>query len=153
MNPVLLPLSLLVLLCVLKLGDDLTFVASGIVMIRVLLGLLLGPLLARVAAEHGLLLVVVVVLVLVKMLLGHDGCLFWTLVANQLIDYKEIFVRRTFQLLRVSCTESIRATVCFPASLLSFPTRVFEIKPSLGCHWSAGERNPNPGFLLVGARQ
>ena len=43
--------------------------------VGVLLGLLLGPLLSRVAGEHGLVLIVVVVLILVEVRLGHgDRC-------------------------------------------------------------------------------
>ena len=51
--------------------DDLTFVASGVVMIGVFGGLLLGPLLARVATVHGLVLVEVVVFVLIKVGFRH----------------------------------------------------------------------------------
>jgi hypothetical protein len=65
----------LICLCVLQLGDDLSLVAARVVAVRVQLGLLLGALLARVAAEHGLVLVVGVVhvLVLVKVGFGHFG--------------------------------------------------------------------------------
>ena len=56
---------------VLELGDDLSLVTSRVVVVSVHLSLLLGPLLAGFAAEHGLVLIEVEVLVLVEVLLGH----------------------------------------------------------------------------------
>ena len=60
-----------ILLGVHELGDDLPFVTSRVVMIGVFGGLLLGPLLARVATVHGLVLVEVVVFVLIKVGFRH----------------------------------------------------------------------------------
>ena len=53
---------------VLELGDDLSLETAWVVVVGVHLGLLLGPLLAGLAAEHGHVLIGVVVLVLVQ---GH----------------------------------------------------------------------------------
>ena len=53
--------------------DDLTFVASGVMMIGVLSGLFLGPLFSGMARENGLVLVEVVVFVLIKVAFGHVG--------------------------------------------------------------------------------
>ena len=53
--------------------DDLTFVASGVVMIGVLSSLFFGPLFSGMARENGLVLVEVVVFVLIKVAFGHVG--------------------------------------------------------------------------------
>jgi len=58
---------------VLELLQDLPLVTTRVVVVGVLLGLLLGALLAGMARVHGLFLVEVVVLVLVKVVLGHGG--------------------------------------------------------------------------------
>ena len=71
-----------VLLSVHQFGDDFSFVASRVVVIGVLRSLLLGPLLARMAAEHGLILVIVVMLILVEMLLRHFPWLDFTNLKN-----------------------------------------------------------------------
>ncbi len=66
--------GLSLLLRVLEFGEDLPLVSSGIVVIGVLLRFFLGALLAGAAAEHGLVLVKVVMFVLVEVRLGHgDG--------------------------------------------------------------------------------
>merc|ERR1712026_372749 len=62
---------LLVLLGVHQLGGNLPLVSGGVVLVGVLSHFQLGPLLARPATVHGLVLVVVVVLVLVEVALGH----------------------------------------------------------------------------------
>jgi len=54
-------------------GDDFSFVSGWVVTVGVELCFSLGSLLARSAAVHGLVLVKVVVLVLVKVALGHVG--------------------------------------------------------------------------------
>lgn len=57
---------LLVVLRIAEFGDNLPGVATGIVVVRVDTGLLLGALLAAVAREHVLVVIKVVVVVLVQ---------------------------------------------------------------------------------------
>lgn len=63
---------LVVLLGVLQLGGDLTGVAAGVEVVRVLAGLFLASPLSGVPCVHQLVLLEVVVLILVEVGLGHD---------------------------------------------------------------------------------
>jgi len=67
-------LSDLVLFAVHEFGDDFPLVAGRIVSVGVLFCFALRPLLPGASAVHGLVLVKVVMLVLVKVALGHVCC-------------------------------------------------------------------------------